>query len=77
MITHAIVSAEYKVKVFLRVKDYFHRFYSPSNPSLVATVEKIDVVLNSALEARFEAKEEEFAKVESITTRKSILTTMH
>lgn len=58
--THMLVSERYDTVVFNRVNTYFKRFYTPSDPNLIATLDSVDIIFNSALENRFRQLEAKF-----------------
>ncbi len=49
---HQLVSITYDITLFNRVKEYFNRFYAPTNTSHVV-LNSVDVILNQKLEEQF------------------------
>eukprot|EP00026_Physarum_polycephalum_P004350 Phypoly_transcript_04368.p1 GENE.Phypoly_transcript_04368~~Phypoly_transcript_04368.p1 ORF type:complete len:628 (+),score=75.61 Phypoly_transcript_04368:157-2040(+) len=52
--THMLDSEKYEARLFRRVDEYFQRFYVPTNPSLMAVIESVEVICNTVLEQQFE-----------------------
>ncbi len=49
---HQLVSTTYDITLFNRVKEYFDRFYAPTNTAHVV-FNSVDVILNPKLEEQF------------------------